>query len=160
MDLFKLDPGLSIWTWITFGLLFFILAKFVIPNIVKNLRDREDYIHSAVDKTAELEKRLGLLESERGEILKKAGEEADRLLSKTRQDAEELRRKLASQAEDEAQAIIRQARERAESERRAMLETMKDDLAGIICGASEKVIGQALTGGREKELARELVKEL
>jgi F-type H+-transporting ATPase subunit b len=160
MDLFKLDPGLSIWTWITFGLLFFILAKFVIPNIVKNLQERENYIHSSVDKTAELEKRLSEMETERSELLKKAGEEADLLIKKTRQDAEELRKRLAAEAESEAREILLQARTQTEAERQAMLEAMKDDLAGLICEASEKVVGQTFTGSREKELARELVKEL
>jgi len=160
MDLFKLEPGLAIWTWITFGILLAILAKYVIPGIMKNLQEREDYIHSSVDKTAEVEKRLESIKNEREEILKAAEAEADKLLLKIRKEAEELRVKLAANAEKEAQTIIEQAHEQAERERHAMLVEMRSELADLICSASEKVVGFSFTGEKEQELTRELVKEL
>jgi len=160
MDLFKLEPGLAIWTWITFGILFFLLAKYVIPMILKNLQDREEYISSSVDRTAQVEARLKEIEGERSEILKKAESEADALLLETRKNGEELKKSLADQARKEAAAILEQAREQASRERQAMLELLQDDLADFVCEASEKVVGFAFTGDREKEFTRDLVREL
>ncbi|MDC7127249.1 MAG: ATP synthase F0 subunit B [Spirochaetales bacterium] len=160
MDLFKLEPGLAIWTWITFGILFFILARYVIPAILKNLQEREDYIHSSVDKTAEVEKRLKDMESERDEILKKAEVKADEMLLRIRQEGEELRQKLAKQAEKEASEILNQARIQAEQERGAMLESLKGELADIICSATEEVVGMTVVGEKEREISRELVNKL
>nr|WP_319777036.1 F0F1 ATP synthase subunit B [uncultured Sphaerochaeta sp.] len=160
MDLFKLEPGLAIWTWITFAILFFILAKFVIPAILKNLQEREDYISSSVDKTAKVEARLKEIEEERAEILEKAGKEADDLLLETRKQADELKRTLTGQAQAEAQEILAQARDQAGRERQAVMEQLQDDLADFVCDASEKVAGFSFVGDREKELTRELVKEL
>ncbi len=160
MDLFKLEPGLAIWTWISFAILFFILARYVVPMILKNLQEREDYIRSSVDKTAEVEARLREIEGERSEILKKAGTEADNLLLETRKRAEELRKTLTDEARGEAQKILAQAREQADRERQAMLEQLQDDLADFVCEASERVVRFSFTGDRERELTREMVREL
>ena len=160
MALFSLDPGLMVWTWITFALLFFVLTKFVVPGILKNLQDREDYIHSSVDKTAEIEKRLEKMNGERDELIKNAGREADRLLKETRQQAEELRKKLAAEAEEEAREIIQMSRKQMEAERRAMMAAMQDELVELICGTSEKLVGTAFVGKKEEELTRELVKRI
>jgi F-type H+-transporting ATPase subunit b len=160
MDLFKLEPGLAIWTWITFGILFFILAKYVLPAIMNNLQEREDYIRSSVDKTAEAEKRLSEIENERQDVLNAAEAEADKLLSQVRQDAERLRVQLTDNAEKEARTIIEQAREQADREREAMLKELQSELADFVCTASEKVIGFSFVGEKERDLSRELVKEL
>ena len=160
MDLFKLEPGLAIWTWISFGLLFFIMAKFIVPAILKNLETREDYIRSAVDKTAEVEKRLREIESERSVILKNAEKEADELLLRVRKDAELLHRKLTEQAEADAREIMEQSRETAVLERQAALKQLQQDLADFVCDASEKVVGLSFITEREREFTARLVKEL
>ena len=154
MDLFRLEPGLAIWTWITFGILFFILAKFVIPAVLKNLQEREDYIRSSVDKTAAVEERLKEIEGERADILKKAESEADKLLLETRKNADELKRSLAEEARGEARKILDQAREQADRERQAVIEQLQEKLADFVCEASEKVAGFSFAGEKERELTR------
>ncbi|MCP4931762.1 MAG: ATP synthase F0 subunit B, partial [Candidatus Marinimicrobia bacterium] len=47
--LVQLDPGLFIWTIITFLVLFFVLAKFAWKPLLKMLQDREDMIRSSLD---------------------------------------------------------------------------------------------------------------
>ncbi len=160
MDLFKLEPGLAIWTWISFGLLLIILAKFVIPSILKNLQEREDYIHSSVDKTAEIEKRLSAIESERDAKIEDAGAQADKILLQVRSEAEELKKKLTAQAEKEAEELIEQARKQLESERRALIEAMRQEITDFVVETSEKVVGSAFVGDKEKAFTKDLVDTL
>ena len=160
MDLFKLEPGLAVWTWITFGILFFILARYVIPVMLKNLQEREDYIRSSVDKTAEVEKRLASMRSERKELLKETEAEADRILLKIRREGDELRKRLADQAELEARAIMEQARIQAEQEKKAMVESLRAELADFVCSATEEVVGFSFAGEKERDLRRRLVSKL
>ncbi len=47
--LVQLDPGLFIWTIITFLVLFFVLAKFAWKPLLKMLKDREDMIKSSLN---------------------------------------------------------------------------------------------------------------
>ena len=160
MELFKLEPGLAIWTWISFGILFFILWKFVLPVILKNLEDREGYIASAVDNAEKIDSRLREIDAEREEIIRKANIEADGVIQRTREEAEQLRLKLTKQAEDEAAGILEQARKNAAAEREAVFQALQDDLADLVCDASEKVVGTAFVTDSERSWIKEAVETL
>ncbi|MCK5735600.1 MAG: ATP synthase F0 subunit B, partial [Spirochaetaceae bacterium] len=75
MNLFTLDPGLVIWTWISFGILFVILWKFVFPPLMENLKNREKTIAKSIDDAAAIQKRLEEIEGERGDLLKQTNAE-------------------------------------------------------------------------------------
>ena len=106
MELFKLDPGLAIWTWIAFGILFFILWKFAFPVLIGNIKEREKLIAKSVDDADEIEKRLKEINIEYAEIIKKARTEADGILLETRKESDLLKRKLLLKAEEEAADIV------------------------------------------------------
>ncbi len=160
MELFKLEPGLAVWTWITFGILFVILWKLVLPVLLKNLQSREEYIASAVDNAEKVEARLQEINTERAEIIKKAENEADSILHRTRDEAEQLRIRLTKKAEDEAAGILEQARKNAAAEREAAYQSLQEEIADFICDASEKVVGMAFITDRERKWTRETVKTL
>jgi F-type H+-transporting ATPase subunit b len=160
MELFTLDPGLVIWTWISFGILFFILSKFVFPPLMENLKKREKTIAKSIDDAAAVQKRLREIEGERGELLKKTNAEADKLLLQTRAEAEKLKQRLLEKAREEAEELLDRAGKKAEAEREALIRALQDDLADFVCDASEKVIGSAFIGEKERDYSRELVKEL
>ena len=44
MELFKVDTGLTIWMFVAFAILFFILWKFAWPVIMKTIDGRADLI--------------------------------------------------------------------------------------------------------------------
>ena len=47
--LVQLDPGLFVWTIITFMVLFFVLAKFAWKPLMKMLQEREEMIRDSLD---------------------------------------------------------------------------------------------------------------
>ncbi|MCP4931025.1 MAG: ATP synthase F0 subunit B [Candidatus Marinimicrobia bacterium] len=74
--LVQLDPGLFVWTILTFLLLFAVLAKFAWKPLLKMLKDREDFIKSSLEDAETAQQELARLNSERKEILNKARGEA------------------------------------------------------------------------------------
>jgi len=160
MELFALEPGLAIWTWISFGILFFILSRFALPPLMENLQRREDYIASAVEKTQAVEQRLGAIEREGEEILTKANGQADKILRETRKEAEALRARLIKEAQTQAEAIVREGKEQAEAERRAALSSLTDQLADMICNTSEQLVERAFVGEAERDFTKEMVERL
>lgn len=160
MELFTLDPGLAIWTWIAFGILFSILWKFVYPSLMENIKNRENLIAKSIDDAAEIEKRLEGIKKEQSEIIKKARAEADGTLRKTRKEAKVLKQKLLGKAEEEASEIVVRARDRMAEEREALLQSLREELADFVCDTSEKIIGRSFTSEKDQEWARELAKTL
>jgi len=160
MELFKIEPGLAIWTWVAFGVLFFILWKFLFPSLMKNIKDREKMIAKSVDSAVEIENRLTGIKEEYEETMKRARAEADNILLETRKDADGLKQKLLKKAEDEGAALISQAKERTLEERSIMLQSFQSEIADFVCDVSEKVVNTSFTAENDRQLVMELLKKL
>ncbi len=160
MDLFSLDPGLAIWTWISFAVLCVILTKAVFPKLFENIKNREAVISRSIDNAAEIEARLKAIDGERLEILRQARAEAETLLKNTGQEAETLRRSIQAQAEREAADIVAEGKIRAVAERQAAIDTLRVELADFVLVCAGTIVGSTLSGAKEREWSRELVKRL
>lgn len=160
MNLFSLDPGLTIWTWVAFGILCFILAKWVFPNLLQALHDRETLLARSVDTAAALEARLRDLEAERQALLQQTRGEAEALMKQARDQAEVLKKELREQAQAEAAALVEQGRVQLADERRAAVEALRAELADFVLVCAGTIVGSTLQGERERQWSRDLVKTL
>jgi len=160
MELFSLDPGLAIWTWITFGLLFLVLWKFVFPPILRTIADREAFIARGVDNARAAEEKLKQMEQEHRELIRKAREEADGLLREARTESDKLKERLLESARQEAREIVQEGRTAAEAERQALIASLKEEIAGLICDSSEKVVGRSFLDSDDRAWAREMAESL
>ncbi len=160
MELFTLDPGLAIWTWITFGILLIILWKYVFPSLMGNIRKREEMISKSVDDAEAISRKLEDIKKEEAAILKDARKRADGILSDTRKEAQSLRKRLLDKAQEEADAIISEARIKAAEERELAVRSLQDELADFVCDTSEKIVGMSFTSDKDRELVRELAEKL
>src|SRR5512140_463234 len=93
-----LNPGLTLWTGITFLLLIVVLARFAFGPIVKLLDERERTIRDAIEQAkkerAEAEKML----AEQKASLAAAQREAAALAQSSKQEVEVLRADLTARA--------------------------------------------------------------
>jgi F-type H+-transporting ATPase subunit b len=160
MDLFKLDPGLAIWTWVSFAILFFLLSRFLFPSLMKSIKARERMIADAVDHASEIESRLAAIGEERERILKQAQSEANEILRKTRNDAEILRQSLLGKAEAEAQGVIEHSRQKIAEERQLMVNGLRQELAAFVCDSAEQVVGTSFVGETDRKWSREMADRL
>ena len=58
MELFSPDSGLVIWMFVSFGILFIILAKFAWPAIMKGMTERANFIDKGVEYAQEAKTQL------------------------------------------------------------------------------------------------------
>ena len=140
MELFTPEFGLVFWMFVAFLCLYFILAKWAWPFIIKSMEERADMIDKGVayaqeaksqldNAKAEADKLLAEARNEQADILREATKMRNELIEKARGDAAEEAKKV-SQA---AQVSLEQARKEAEKQ----LRTEVGDLALMI---AEKVI--------------------
>lgn len=160
MDLFKIDPGLVIWTWIVFGITLTILWKFAFPILLNNIKVREKTIAQAINNAAQIEKRLCAIDQEQAEVIKASKAQASEILRQTRNQAEILRKDLLAQAEKDARDMLVQAKVKINEERAAMIQSVKLDIADFVCDTSEKIIGKSFTANHDREWVKELVETL
>jgi len=160
MDLFNLDPGLAIWTWVAFGLLCAILAKWVFPPLLRNLEQRESFLSRSVDQAVLLENRMKEWEQEKQKLLTEAQAQVQTMLQEAREQAEVVRQDLEEKAVREADAIVARGRVKTADEKRAAIEALRIEIAEFVVVCAGTIVGSTLTGEREREWARQLVKSL
>ena len=103
------DPGLYIWTIVTFLVLVAALAKFAWRPLLEALERRQDAIRKSLDDAQKAKQELERLHVESQRILAAARTEADQILSNTRSDANRFREELKQKAQAEAAGIVKNA---------------------------------------------------
>src|SRR5215471_13424239 len=92
------DPGLFIWTILTFLVLVALLAKFAWRPLLAALESRQEAIKKSLEDAERAKQELGRLQQESAKIIDKARVDAESILAATRTDAERLREDLKTKA--------------------------------------------------------------
>ena len=82
--LVQVDPGLYIWTIVTFVVLLLLLAKFAWRPLLEALERRQEAIRKSLDEARQAKQELGRLHEESARIMAEARAEADAIISRTR----------------------------------------------------------------------------
>ena len=113
------DPGLFIWTILTFLVLLYLLKKFAWKPLLAALENRQEAIRQSLDDAEKTRQELARVQQESRQIVLQARAEAQSIVDRSRSDAEHLRAGVKQKAKAEADAILRNA------ERQIQLETAK-----------------------------------
>src|SRR6266508_2065578 len=96
------DPGLFIWTIVTFLVLFGLLAKFAWRPLLQALESRQEMIRKSLDDAQQAKRELEQLHQQSLHNTKEARVQADSIISQSRADGDQLREELRQKARAEA----------------------------------------------------------
>ena len=138
--LVQLDPGLFVWTILTFLLLLTVLAKFAWKPLLKMLKDREDLIRSSLEDAEKAQTELANLNAEREEIINKARSEAQSILSEGKVAASKLKDETLKAAKDQAKSILTDAEKQIRIEKHKVIEEIKSEVVDLSLSVAKKLI--------------------
>ena len=98
---FALEPGLIIWTWLVFIVLFFLLRKYAWPPIVRLTEEREKLIAKQLDEAERVNTEAKMALEEHKQLLSGAKDEAHKLINEAKGLASKEREHLLAQAREE-----------------------------------------------------------
>lgn len=145
---------------INFGILVFILTKFVYRPLLKTIKERQKLAKETVENAEASRKALENVEQETKRIEQAARKKADGVIKTAEAQANERRKALVAKAEEEGGKIVAQARRQAEAERAALFSETRRDMATLVIKAAEKVLEREVTKEDSKKLAERAVEEL
>ena len=158
--LVQLDPGLFIWTIITFLLVLFLLSKFAWKPLLKILKEREDEIKSSL-KDAEIAKtELEKVNLESEKILNNARAEARKIQAESKSVSENQRDEIIHKAKDEAKKIVANAESQIKMEKDLAIKQIQEKVVDLTFSISEKVIKKNLTTDDNKKIIKDSLKNL
>jgi F-type H+-transporting ATPase subunit b len=155
-----LNPGLTLWTAITFLVLIFVLGKFAWGPIVKMLADRERTIRESIEAAKKERAEAEKLMAEQKEMLVRAQREAAELAKRNQQDVEKLRVELTERAKKEADELIAVARRQVVEEITKAKTELRSQIADLAISAAAKLVKSSLDEKAQRGLVDEYIAQL
>ena len=157
--LLQVQPGMVIWTLITFGVLVFVLWKYVWGVILDALDSRSQRIKGQLEQVAqEKEVADGLLE-QRKKMLLNAKEESLKIVSRTKASTVEIKNNILTEAKKEAEKLLQKAQRDIEQLRHKALEEFKADLVDITFQMTNKFLHKNIDSKEGERLLDEYLEE-
>ncbi len=139
------DPGLFIWTILTFLALLFLLAKFAWRPLLEALESRQEGIRKSLDDADKAKKELEQVQEESNRIVMKARADADAIIASSRTDAAKLQDELKVQARAEADSIIQNAQKEIQRQTDQSLSQIREEAVDLSLMIASKLIQKNLS---------------
>ena len=115
--------GLIFWMTLSFGIVFFLLAKFAWKPILKALHEREQSIEDAIGEARKAREEVAAMKAGNEDLLKEARAERELMLKEARDIRDKEIADAKGRAKAEADAILARAREDIRNEKNAAITT-------------------------------------
>jgi F-type H+-transporting ATPase subunit b len=154
------DPGLFIWTIVTFLVLAAVLAKFAWRPLLEALENRQAAIRKALDDAQQAKQELERLHEQSAQILREARVEAESIISRSRGDAERLREEIKQKARGEADTIVKGAERQIQLETGRALQQIRREAADLSVMIASKIIQRNISKEDNQRLIDEALKQI
>jgi len=154
------DPGLFIWTIVTFLVLLALLAKFAWRPLLDALDKRQESIRKSLDDARRAQQELERLQHESAQIIRQARVEADAIIGRSRADGERLREEIRQKAREESEGIIRNAERQIQLETTRALQQIRHEAVDLSVMIASKIIQRNLSKEDNERLIDEALKQV
>ena len=161
MSLLMPDNGLLFWMVLSFGIVFFVLAKFGFPVITKMVNERKEYIDHSLVIAKEANEQLAHIKAEGETILAKAHEEQNVILKEAAATRERIVREAKEQARLEGEKLMAEVRQQIKMEKEDAIRDIRRQVAILSVDIAEKVLRKNLDSEEEQmEMIDRMLDEL
>jgi len=158
--LVQTDPGLFIWTIVTFLVLLGLLAKFAWTPLLAALETRQNAIRKSLDDAQQAKQELERLHLESAQILNRARVDAEAVITQSRSDGDRLREEIRAKARTEADHIVKNAERQIQLETSRALEQIRREAVELSVMIASKIIQRNLTKEDNERLIDEALKQV
>ncbi len=150
MSLLQPEFGLLFWMFLSFVLVFIILAKYGFPVITKMVEERKQYIEKSLDAAKSANEQLAGIKVEGEALISRAHEEQVKILN----EASATRDKIIKEAKDSAQLEVKkqldEVRLQIQAEKDEAIRAVRREIASLSVEIAEKVIRTNLDKNKEQ----------
>ncbi len=156
----EINPGVIIWTTVTFLILLWVLKKTAWKPIVDALDQREESIKNSLEQAEIARQEAEKLIAENQANLAKAEAEAQQIIAQSREYAENLKNQIIQESKEEARKMIDDAEAEIQRRQKEAFAKLKSEVADIAVEAAEKIIKANLDKEKQIELVNKHIDEI
>src|SRR5688500_11839569 len=154
------DPGLYIWTIVTFLVLVAALAKFAWRPLLAALDERQQAIRKSLDDVRQARQELEKVHADSAKILAQARVEAEAIVSSTRTDVNQFREEMRQKARVEADGIVKNAERQIEQETARALQQIRSEAVDISVNIASKLLQRNVSKDDNARLIEDAFKQI
>ena len=154
------DPGLYIWTILTFLVLVALLAKFAWRPLLAALDERQQAIRKSLDDARQAKQDLERVHAESAKILAQARTEAEAIVASTRTDVNQFREEMRLKAREEAAGIVKNAERQIELETARALQQIRHEAVDLSVTIASKLLQRHVSKDDNARLIEDTFKQI
>ena len=158
--LLRVDPGLLLWTIITFIILVLILWKTAWKPIVDALDARAEKVRFEIDNAERSRQEAEKLMAQHKLMMDNAKAEAAQIIVKGREEAEILKNEIMDKAHTEANNIADRAKKEIEIAKDKALSDIKREVVLISTEIASKILSKNINPEDQKGLVEEALNKM
>jgi F-type H+-transporting ATPase subunit b len=156
----EINPGLIIWTVVTFVCLAAVLGKFAWKPMLKMLGEREDKIRGALEEADHARAEAAELIKQNEKNLARAEEEYQKMIRESKVLAEKLKEEIIAKAKQQAQQELKLAAEEIQRSTDSAKQKLRAEVADLAIKAAEKILEETLDDKKQKQLIDSVMNKL
>ncbi|UCE18835.1 MAG: F0F1 ATP synthase subunit B [Gemmatimonadota bacterium] len=158
--MFEAEPGLMIWTVISFVILLVLLRKFAYKPLVGMMHRREETIKESIEEAKRTRESAEELYEQYKKLIDKARDEAKKIIDEGKTLGEQARKEMVTKANDESAQVVKRAQEQIAFEKERALSELREQIADLSIMAASKVIDRSLSLKDHEKLLEEYISSI
>ncbi len=154
------DPGLYIWTIVTFLILLALLARFAWRPLLDALEQRQDVIRKSLDEARQAKEELQRLQAESARILAEARSEAAGIISTTRSDAARFADEMKQKARADADVLVKNAQREIDTQTLRAIDTIRREAVDLSVAVASKILRRDISPADNDKLVDDAIREM
>jgi len=159
-NLFSVDPGLLIWTIITFVVVLVVLRFTAWGPLMSSLAERQRNIEGAIEAAQRTRSEAEALLARHQSMLDGAKDEVRVILEEARKDGLNIRDGIRQAADKEAEEFKDRARREIDAQKDQAVREIWDLAGQLSTELATRILGRTLDASDQERLVRELIDEL
>jgi F-type H+-transporting ATPase subunit b len=151
------DPGLFMWTIVTFFIVLFILKWKAWGPLISALDKREKDIREALSSAEKAREEADKVAEDYDEMIRKAQSEAQKIVAESKTTGDRVREEIKETAEKEARDILDKAQVQIESEKEKAVQEIKSVIVDFSLQAASKVIEKNLESEDNRRIINDTI---
>ncbi len=159
-NLFSVDPGLMIWTSVTFLVVLIVLRMTAWGPLMKSLDERQKAIEGSIEDARKTKAEADALLAKYETMLESAKDETRSILDEARKDGKLLQEEISDRAQKEAEEFKARAHREIDLAKKGAVQEIWDEAAGLSTELAHRILGRTIEGPDQERLVRELIEDM
>ncbi len=142
-----------------FAIVLFVFWKWIFGPISSSLIARQDKIEKSLQNAEMIEKEKRQLATDKIEEMRVVRQEAEKIIKSATDTAKKMKEEIITEAQSQSSKMMEQTKAQMVMEKQTMLKEVKQDVAGLVVEAAEKILREKLDSKKDHELIMKAIKK-